>query len=135
MDSKPKKHEEEQPRKATRFQWAGLLLTNFGPIKALLIIIFGLGTATNEHVQKQVFGIFGANDFIELPEGSTADIDPESQGAVFRANLRQSIAAINAKLKTHDRSINTLSQDYSLGDYATRDELERLSLKVDNWHQ
>ena len=88
--------ESETSKRATPFQWAGLVLANVGPIKALLILILGTGT------------IYGNSDTVKEWFHNPDDIAPVNQ------TYSEAFEKINEKFKSVDAELKKLkNRDYA----------------------
>ena len=97
--------EEIKPARMSRFfHWCKLGFSSIGPIKWLVLLVLGAGTATNEAIQNTVMDAL-TSEPLPIPAGETVvpnTISPE---------LRQSLNSMDRKLGTHDAEILSLKQD------------------------
>ena len=112
-------------QRAGAFQWATLILTNFGPIKALVILILGAGTAYHVPAVKN---FVNGGSSLPIPKGQVVTPDA-TQTEAFRAQLIQSLESITAAVDGHTEEITALRKDMSEANKAARNESSAEDLK------
>ena len=89
-----------EPTWATPFQWAKLIITNFGPIKFLLILLLGTGTVVGNKDKVLNWANLNPVDDIRKP------VDGDLQAQMLAA-----INDITDKLKLHDAAFKAAEDE------------------------
>ncbi len=85
------------------FHWVKLALTSVTTIKWLIVLLIG-GAATNSDVQglaKDILPSWGQTETLPIPDGQLTTPTIDATADSFRAQVRQSLAAMNKAINTN----------------------------------
>lgn len=109
------------------YHWVKLGFSSIGPIKWIILLVLGTGTATNESVQSTVTELFESEPAtLPIPEGETVlpppGINPE---------VRQSLGALNSAVNKQASQIKALQIELRELEERRMEQSDAKDLKLD----
>jgi hypothetical protein len=126
---------EKQGHMSRAFHWVKLLITSAPLLKGLAVILItfmGLGTATNPMIQEQLAAVFESEPPLPIPVGQVPPAPTVSpDDSAFKAQVRQSLTAINAAVNQQSAQIEALKAELSEVEERRENESNRMDLKLE----
>ena len=127
---------EKQGHMSRAFHWVKLLITSAPLLKGLAVILItfmGFGTATNPMIQEQLASVFESEPVtLPIPVGQVPPAPTVSpDDSAFKAQVRQSLTAINAAVNQQSAQIEALKAELSEVEERRENESNRMDLKLE----
>ena len=129
---------EKQGHMSRAFHWVKLLITSAPLLKGLAVILItfmGLGTATNPMIQERLASVFESQPIeppLPIPVGQVPPAPTVSpDNSAFKAQVRQSLTAINAAVNQQSAQIEALKAELSEVEERRENESNRMDLKLE----